>query len=267
MSKTRSIGRMIRRDLAEDESMARLSDGAARLYFYLLPHLDSHGKFSGGPGTIQETIVPLLGWSRKRILSYLVEINSHTSVRVWTQNGRFFVHDERFFEKQEIREDRRGRDTLPPYPGPDRMKTSGSKNSLPEYVPDLLPHEVEVEVERKVEEEVEVPETPGARTAPLMGASAPGSMLNPGPDRSTNVPRTLHEHSSNALPKDIDNGVGEGKAEPRNGKGRPSRDEAIRFLKTKIECADLTPEQAVDVLVRRHSFTDTEARKAIGGAH
>ena len=96
---------MIRVDIAEDEGMARLSDGAARLYTWLYPHLNSYGKFSGGPGTIKETVVPLLGWNRKKILAYLAEINTHTSVKVWTQNGRFYVHDIRFFEKQEIRED------------------------------------------------------------------------------------------------------------------------------------------------------------------
>jgi hypothetical protein len=40
MSKLSPKGRMIRRDLADDEGMACLSDRAARLYFYLYPHLD-----------------------------------------------------------------------------------------------------------------------------------------------------------------------------------------------------------------------------------
>ena len=179
MSKLRSTGRMIRRDLAEDEGMARLSDGASRLYFHLLPWLDSWGKFSGGPGTISETVIPLLGWSRKRILSYLAEINLHTSMRVWTQNGRFCVHDERFFEKQDIREDRRGRDTLPSYPGADRMKPGTSPKSLPELLPDEVPPEVEVEVEVEFqrEEEGEVELNPN-RALPLPpsvggGATAP----------------------------------------------------------------------------------------------
>jgi len=155
MATPRSQGRMIRVSIAEDAGINRLSDGAARLYFMLKPHLNSHGKFSGGPHVIRENVVPLLPWSAKRINGYLVEINNHTSVRVWNQFGRFYVHDLAFSSEQDLRDDRKGRDSLPEYPGADRMKAGTSKYSLPEYLPDLLPHEVEVEEEREVEVESE----------------------------------------------------------------------------------------------------------------
>ena len=160
MATPRSQGRMIRVSIAEDAGINQLSDGAARLYFMLKPHLNSHGKFSGGPYVIKENVVPLLPWSAKRINGYLVEINTHTSVRVWKQFGRFYVHDLAFSSEQDLRDDRKGRDSLPAYPGADRMKAGTSKYSLPELLPDpfpdLLPHEVEVEVKGEEEREVEV---------------------------------------------------------------------------------------------------------------
>jgi len=172
--KTLPSGRMIRRDLADDEGMGRLSDGAARLYFMLYPHLDSHGKWCGGPGTIAETIIPMLRWSRKKILHYLVEINKHTSMNIWTHNQRVFVHDEAFSSRQRLNKDRMGRDNLPDFPGRERMKTGTSPNSLPDLLHDLLTHEVEVEVKEEVEvevkEEVEVP--PAASPDPLKGSAA-----------------------------------------------------------------------------------------------
>jgi hypothetical protein len=153
MIKSRSQGRMIRIDIAEDDGLSKLSDGATRLYFMLKPHLNSHGKFSGGPHVIRENVVPLLPWSAKRINGYLVEINTHTSVRVWKQFGRFYVHDLAFSSEQDLRDDRKGRDSLPAYPGADRMKAGTSKYSLPELLPDqfpdLLRREVEVEGEFK----------------------------------------------------------------------------------------------------------------------
>ena len=153
MIRSRSQGRMIRIDIAEDEGLSKMSDGAARLYFHITPFLSAYGKFSGGPHTIRENVVPRLPWTAKRINGYLVEINNHTSMRVWKQDGRFYIHDVTFFQKQDIREDRRGRDTLPSYPGPSVMKTSTSTKSLPEVLPDLLldqlSHEVEVELEVK----------------------------------------------------------------------------------------------------------------------
>lgn len=176
-------GRMIRVSIADDEGLAKLSDGAARLYFYLMPHLTAHGKFAGGASTMQENVVPLLGWTRKRIIGYLAEINTHTSMHVWKQNGRFYVHDGTFFERNEIRSDRMGRDSIPPYPGLDRMKTGTSKYSLPEFVPDLLPHEVEVEVEVEVEEEVMEKKAsqrqPHAHDTPVRGGFAAKCTSNP----------------------------------------------------------------------------------------
>jgi hypothetical protein len=93
MATLRPQGRMIRVDIADDAGLAKLSNGAARLYFYLTPHLDSYGKFAGGPSTMRENVVPLLNWSEKQITSYLVEINNHTQMRIWRRGPRYFVHD------------------------------------------------------------------------------------------------------------------------------------------------------------------------------
>jgi hypothetical protein len=170
---------MIRVDIAENEGLAKLSDGASRLYFHLTPFLSAYGKFSGGPHTIRENIVPLLRWTAKRIQGYLAEINAHTSMRVWKQNGRFYVHDITFFQNQDIREDRRGRDTLPTYPGSNAMKTSASPFSLPEYVLDPLPPEVEVEVKDIEEVEVQVRSGSGNGGGGLLAPSPTAPVVTP----------------------------------------------------------------------------------------
>ena len=196
MANPRPQGRMIRVDIADDACLAKLSDGAARLYFYLTPHLTAHGKFAGGAPTMRDNVVPLLGWSVKRILGYLAEINTHTSMKVWKQLGRVFVHDLTFFERNEIRSDRIGRDSIPSYPGADRMKTGTSPKSLPEYLPDLLPHEVEVEVQIEEEGEVEV-ELEAIRALPSPPSEGGGAAAS----QSSAMPSNASRDKGNGVEK------------------------------------------------------------------
>jgi hypothetical protein len=240
---------MIRRDLADNEGMARLSDGAARLFFYLYPHLDSYGKFAGGVGTIQETVVPRLGWKPKKIRGYLVEINRHTSMKIWIQNGRVYVHDVCFFDEQDIREDRRGRDSLPSYPGADRMKTGTSPFLVPEYVPDLLPHEVEVEVEG----EEDVDGERAAASGPLGGQSAPRNDNGNGSDSLTSRP--IFEGFRLPTP-------GNGKAKP-SGRKPAAPGNPVTHAIIRMECGKWNTDQAIQHLVE-NGYTDAKARAELG---
>lgn len=147
MARPESCGRMINKDISDDEGFAKLSAPAAALFCLLIPHFNSHGKQNGGPGFIKDEICPRIPYlTIQNIPEYLKEISDHTSVKWFEFNGRYWIHSLKFLSKhQNLRTDKLGIDTLPNYSGT-------SPELLPNYSgtsPVLVPHEEEVEEEEK----------------------------------------------------------------------------------------------------------------------
>jgi len=159
MAAPKASGRMIRRTISESERFAALRAEAAVLFVMLIPHFNSYGKMSGGPGTIKDEIVPLIPYfSYENLPDFLQEISAKTNVKWFRKGGRWWLHSLHFLsEHQDLRTDKMGSDDLPSYDINEldtglELVLDNSKFS-PGVVPDF-PSREKLEVRRlKVEEE------------------------------------------------------------------------------------------------------------------
>lgn len=97
-------GRMIRRSISDSQKFASLSKESQVLFCLIIPHLNSHGKYSGSPFTVKGEICPLIEWlNTKQIEKCLTEINDKTSLKWFKHGERFFLHAISWKEHQELR--------------------------------------------------------------------------------------------------------------------------------------------------------------------
>jgi uncharacterized phage protein (TIGR02220 family) len=143
---------MLSTDISESRKLASLSSDALNLFFFLIPHFNSHGKMNGQPAFIQGQCVPLVTrFTIDKIAKCLAEISEKTNVKWFKHNGLYRLHSLNWQEHQTLRGDRLGPDLLPNY-DPAGVVPDNSRSS-----PGVVPLEVEgkVEVEDQGEGEVE----------------------------------------------------------------------------------------------------------------
>lgn len=117
MPRPETHGRMINKDISDDEGFAKLSPSAAVLFCMLIPHFNSYGKQSGGPGYIKDEICPRIPYlTVDNLPVFLREISNNTSVKWFENRGRYWIHSIKFLTKhQNLRRDKLGADLLPDY--------------------------------------------------------------------------------------------------------------------------------------------------------
>lgn len=170
MAAPRASGRMIRRDVAGSEKLAKLSPQALSLFLLLIPFFDSHGKMNGSPLYIKAEVCPLIPWLTPRAIEKaLREIDAATNVKWFQSGGRWWLHSLSWAEHQELRADRLGADTLPSYPSaivPEKSRSG----------PGDLRREVEVEGKEKGKGKLKEKAAPaGAAESPRAAAGGNGS--------------------------------------------------------------------------------------------
>jgi len=111
-------GRMIRRSIATDKGVARMTAEETAVFCMILPHLDSFGKLIGEPAYIKEVALPFAPWATLKVIeSALKATNKHTSVKWFKgKDGRRYLHAVQFERHQLLEKDKRGMDLLPSYP-------------------------------------------------------------------------------------------------------------------------------------------------------
>jgi len=141
---------MVRKDVSNSKKLAALSPKTLALFLMLIPHFDNHGKMNGDPMYIKSEIVPFIPWlTILSIRKALTEIDRHTNVKWFQNEGRWYLHALSWREHQDLRADRLGADSLPSHPSVKVPDKSGRS-------PGVVPHEVEVEVQGEEEREVEL---------------------------------------------------------------------------------------------------------------
>jgi len=149
-------GRMIRRSIATDKGVAKLTAEQTAIFCMLIPHYDSYGKLIGEPAYVKSVALPSAKWATIPVIERALRaINRHTSVK-WFRgdDGRRYLHVQHFEKHQELRADRRGIDYLPSYGGakPNLRKSRASKIFSPGLSPDLVPPEVKEKLIKGEEE-------------------------------------------------------------------------------------------------------------------
>ena len=143
--------RLLQQSIARSHKLARLSDKSKILFFYLVPHFNSHGKMNGDAYYIKGACVPLLeDFTINLIEECLKEIHLHTNVKRYQHEGLWYLQSMNFEEHQSgLR--RRGADKLPSYGGstPDTLCIripALPHNSSTTPVP--LPPDVDVDIDK-----------------------------------------------------------------------------------------------------------------------
>lgn len=139
-------GRMLNRDIANSQKLAKLSSDSLILFFFLVPFYDSWGKMNGDPHFIKGEILKRYPkFTVPKIEKCLKEISKITSVKWFIHEGLHCIHATNWEEHQTLPKDKRGVDSLPSFPG---LSQSNSGTT-----PELVPPEVKVEVKDKEEGE------------------------------------------------------------------------------------------------------------------
>jgi hypothetical protein len=122
-------GRMLRRSIATDRGVARLTAEQTAIFCMILPHLDSYGKLIGEPAYIKEVALPFASWATLEVIeSALKAINKLTSVKLFRhRDGRRYLHAVQFERHQQLEKNKRGMDLLPSYPS--RKSATKSEDS------------------------------------------------------------------------------------------------------------------------------------------
>jgi len=139
-------GRMLRRDICESDSFARINNSNAQLLLVLLtPWWDDYGKMIGDPAWIQGNIVRKLPSFTKKVINWcLLRISERADVVWWTdEKGNKWLYWEKFASHQTISDDKRHKDTLPS----PKIPKNPQENSPIRRREEEVEEEVEVEVE------------------------------------------------------------------------------------------------------------------------
>ena len=148
--------------------MSSVSDRAALLFTWILPHTDDYGRVEGGADDILFAVVPRRGWSLDEVCDAIEDLWRAKLIRTYRVDEKRYIEIDRFDDFQILRKDR-GRTAKCPVPTAYddvwvRLVADG-KPLTPTAEPVAKPVRVsrsrkEVEVETEVESE---PKTDGAK--------------------------------------------------------------------------------------------------------
>ncbi|OGG29415.1 hypothetical protein A2971_03955 [Candidatus Gottesmanbacteria bacterium RIFCSPLOWO2_01_FULL_46_21] len=81
----------------------------------MIAHGDDEGKLKGDIDTVRGLVVPLMGWSVKKVHSYVLELQKQGLIYYWQENNEWFIEFVKWTDYQYIQKDRFKRSTLPKY--------------------------------------------------------------------------------------------------------------------------------------------------------
>ena len=127
-------GRMLRRKIALDKDLARLSRDRTRLFFtWCLPHLDVQGRLTGDPDVLKVTVAPFLKtFTPKTIAQDIAECHEVGLVRAYVVDGERYLWFPGFLKNQQLRPDREAKSQIPAPPEEgDARASDGACGSTP----------------------------------------------------------------------------------------------------------------------------------------
>lgn len=99
-------GRIISRSISTSRKVSVVSDQAALLYSWIIPHTDDYGRIEGGADDILFSIVPRRNWSEKDVEKYLKEMWLVALIRSYHENDKRYLEVTDFEQHQTFRSDR-----------------------------------------------------------------------------------------------------------------------------------------------------------------
>src|SRR3990167_9807166 len=130
--------RMVSKTISTSKKVNRISDKAALLYTWLIPHTDDYGHMDGDAKTVKAIVVPMRRYSLKEVERALIEMEKTDLVRRYSVSGGQFLEVVGFTEFQTFKKDRE-RTKL--YPFPEDLESNGiqwNPNGTPKLSEDKL---------------------------------------------------------------------------------------------------------------------------------
>ena len=111
-------GRMLKKRISKSRKLAELkTDSARMLYFFIYPHLDIKGRFSGDSYIIKGHIVPYIkSWTTTKIETCLKDLARVKLILLYEVDGETFLECVRFADHQILRPEREAPSEIPDPP-------------------------------------------------------------------------------------------------------------------------------------------------------
>lgn len=99
-------GRLIDKSISNSRKVNGVSDRAALLFTWILPHTDDYGRVEGGADDVLFSIVPRRNWSLEEVCDAIEELYFAGLIRTYRVEGRRYIEVYRFDDFQILRKDR-----------------------------------------------------------------------------------------------------------------------------------------------------------------
>jgi len=107
-------GRMLKKRISQSHKFATLKSHNARLlYLMLIPHLDIKGRFEADPKIVKGIVVPLLNFSKRKILEYLRDLHACKLIKLYKINDQWYLEATKFANFQSLRENHEAKSQCP----------------------------------------------------------------------------------------------------------------------------------------------------------
>src|SRR3990167_1517574 len=122
---------MIRKSISRSSSFSCLSIRSQVIFCMIIPHQNTFGKLNGELHFIKGEVCPKIKWATIRsIEKCLKEITKKTSMKWFKFQGLNYIHSLDFFDHNEVRDDRKGKDDMPDFIQP-QDKSGGNAGAVP----------------------------------------------------------------------------------------------------------------------------------------
>lgn len=126
--------RMIAKNISTSRKVNRLTDRAALLYTWMIPHTDDYGRLEGDPLSIKAKVIPMRNVTEVQIEEDLESLEKNNLISKYEVNGERYLEIIGFENFQTFRADRPRRAL---YPEGGEVKISGIPKSNQEHTKDI----------------------------------------------------------------------------------------------------------------------------------
>lgn len=107
--------RMLAKSISTSKKLNRVSDQAALLFSWTLPHLDDYGNMDGSVGQLKAIVVPSRKWPDSKLEKAMNELVGVNAWILYEFEGESYVHCEKFDDFQTFKGDRERLSLYPKY--------------------------------------------------------------------------------------------------------------------------------------------------------
>ncbi len=125
--------RMLAKSISTSKKINRVSDQAALLFSWTLPHCDDYGNMDGSVDQLKAIVVPSRKWSSKKIEGARNELCQVEAWKLYEAEGEQYIHVEKFDDFQTFKGDRDKVSLYPKYKEELRKPVDSTRKPVDSY--------------------------------------------------------------------------------------------------------------------------------------